>query len=119
MSRLLDRKWGLQSPSTPIQKISFSSAKGTCKERGIDKFSFSNNTRPRLGDEVSSSGKQGSSFYILRDDLLHPLVNGNKARKLDALLPLVEDHKVTDLVRMSLSSSLELQHFSIDTGLKA
>ncbi|CAH8360950.1 unnamed protein product [Eruca vesicaria subsp. sativa] len=91
VTRLLDRKWGLQSPATPIQQISVSSAnKGTCKE-----LSFLNNTRPRLGDEVDS---KGSSFYILRDDLLHPLVNGNKARKLDALLPLLQDHKVTDLV---------------------
>ncbi|CAA0383723.1 unnamed protein product [Arabidopsis thaliana] len=91
VSKLLDRKWGLQCPASPIQQISVSSVKG------IDKFSFLNNTRPHLGDEMSKS-KQGSSFYILRDDLLHPLVNGNKARKLDALLPLVEDHKVTDLV---------------------
>ncbi|CAH8266772.1 unnamed protein product [Arabidopsis lyrata] len=91
LSKLLERKWGLQSPATPIQQISVSSVKG------IDKFSFLNNTRPHLGDEMSKS-KQDSSFYILRDDLLHPLVNGNKARKLDALLPLLEDHKVTDLV---------------------
>lgn len=93
LSKLLERKWGLESPATPIQQISVSSVKG------IDKFSFLNNTRPHLGDEMSKS-KQDSSFYILRDDLLHPLVNGNKARKLDALLPLLEDHKVTDLVRM-------------------
>ncbi|KAG6654888.1 hypothetical protein CIPAW_05G176800 [Carya illinoinensis] len=38
---------------------------------------------------------QNPSFYIVRDDLLHPLVNGNKARKLDGLLPLIEDHSVT------------------------
>ncbi|KAF8096389.1 hypothetical protein N665_0309s0016 [Sinapis alba] len=96
VSKLLDRRrWGLQSPATPIHQISVSpAAKGTCKEQGISKLSFLNNTRPRLGDEVS----KGSSFYILRDDLLHPLVNGNKARKLDALLPLLTDLKVTDLV---------------------
>ncbi|KAK4402699.1 D-cysteine desulfhydrase 2, mitochondrial [Sesamum angolense] len=38
------------------------------------------------------------SFYVVRDDLLHPLVNGNKARKLDALLPLLEDYDATDVV---------------------
>ncbi|KAL1201004.1 D-cysteine desulfhydrase 2 [Cardamine amara subsp. amara] len=97
VSKLLDRKWGLQSPATPIQQISLSSANGTYKEQGINKVSFFNNTRPHLGDEVLKR-KQESSFYILRDDLLQPLVNGNKARKLDALLPLLEDHKVTDLV---------------------
>ncbi|KAJ4901109.1 D-cysteine desulfhydrase 2 [Raphanus sativus] len=91
VSKLLDRKWGLQSPATPIHQIS-------CKEeQGIGKLSFLNNTRPRLGDDDVSTTK-GSSFYILRDDLLHPLVNGNKARKLDALLPLLQHHKVTDLV---------------------
>ncbi|KAG6654889.1 hypothetical protein CIPAW_05G176800 [Carya illinoinensis] len=41
---------------------------------------------------------QNPSFYIVRDDLLHPLVNGNKARKLDGLLPLIEDHSVSDVV---------------------
>ncbi|XP_010425284.1 PREDICTED: D-cysteine desulfhydrase 2, mitochondrial isoform X1 [Camelina sativa] len=91
VSRLLDRKWGLQSPASPIQEISVSS------DKGIEKFYFSNNTRPHLGDEMLKR-KQDSSFYILRDDLLHPLVNGNKARKLDALLPLLEDYKVTDVV---------------------
>ncbi|KAJ0230592.1 D-cysteine desulfhydrase 2 [Hirschfeldia incana] len=98
VSKLLDRKWGLQSPSTPIHQISVSPAKGPpySKEQGIGKISFLNNTRPLLGDELSTKGT--SSFYILRDDLLHPLVNGNKARKLDALLPLLTDRKVTDLV---------------------
>ncbi|THU60307.1 hypothetical protein C4D60_Mb07t11260 [Musa balbisiana] len=38
------------------------------------------------------------SFYLIRDDLLHPLVNGNKARKLDALVPLLRRHSATDLV---------------------
>lgn len=108
VSKLLDRKWGLQSPATQIHQISVSSCgKGTCEEQGINKFSFFNNTLPNLGDEVSKR-KQGSSFYILRDDLLHPLVNGNKSRKLDALLPLLQDHKVTDLVRMSYLTSLKL-----------
>ncbi|XP_010514253.1 PREDICTED: D-cysteine desulfhydrase 2, mitochondrial-like isoform X2 [Camelina sativa] len=91
VSRLLDRKWGLQSPASPIQEI------GVSSDKGIEKFSFSNNTRPHLGDEMLKRN-QDSSFYILRDDLLHPLVNGNKARKLDALLPLLEDYKFTDVV---------------------
>ncbi|CAA0814112.1 D-cysteine desulfhydrase 2- mitochondrial [Striga hermonthica] len=45
-----------------------------------------------------SKMNQSPSFYVVRDDLLHPLVNGNKARKLDALLPLLEDNAVTDVV---------------------
>lgn len=46
--------------------------------------------------------RQGPSFYVVRDDLLHPLVNGNKARKLDGLLPLVEDYRVTDVLFLVL-----------------
>lgn len=45
---------------------------------------------------------QEPSFYIVRDDLLHPLINGNKTRKLDALIPLVEDHLVTDMVSLKI-----------------
>ncbi|KAL6982796.1 D-cysteine desulfhydrase, partial [Sarracenia purpurea var. burkii] len=47
------------------------------------------------------TNNQKPSFYVVRDDLLHPLVNGNKARKLDGLLPLIEDHSVTDIVTVS------------------
>ncbi|KFK33552.1 hypothetical protein AALP_AA5G028500 [Arabis alpina] len=97
VSKLLNRKWGLHSPATPIQQISISSS-SSGKKQGLNKFSFLNNTSPHLGDEEMFKRKQDSFFYILRDDLLHPLVNGNKARKLDALLPLLQDHQVTDLV---------------------
>nr|XP_025682906.1 D-cysteine desulfhydrase 2, mitochondrial isoform X3 [Arachis hypogaea] len=41
---------------------------------------------------------KGKCFYVVRDDLLHSLINGNKARKLDGLIPLIEDHSVTDVV---------------------
>ncbi|GJR17168.1 hypothetical protein Tco_0965695 [Tanacetum coccineum] len=54
--------------------------------------SFSNDSNPSLGDNVKESHKvdqSSSSFYIVRDDLLHPLVNGNKARELDALLKII------------------------------
>ncbi|CAK9137353.1 unnamed protein product [Ilex paraguariensis] len=46
---------------------------------------------------ITRTSKQHPTFYVVRDDLLHPLVIGNKARKLDALFPLVEDHAVTDV----------------------
>ncbi|XP_010556352.1 PREDICTED: D-cysteine desulfhydrase 2, mitochondrial [Tarenaya hassleriana] len=96
--KLLNRKWGLPSPASPIHQITVSSVKGSCREQGLFKLSFLNNTCPNLGSELLWKEKQGSSFYVVRDDLLHPLVNGNKARKLDALLPLLDDHKVTDVV---------------------
>ncbi|KAK6930918.1 hypothetical protein RJ641_002711 [Dillenia turbinata] len=64
---------------------------------------------------------QMSSFYVVRDDLLHQLVNGNKARKLDALFPLLEDHLVTDVlshVLKGLKSYLLLrgEQLDISTG---
>lgn len=61
-------------------------------------ISMLNNTQPSFGDDMIAKNEQNSSFYIVRDDLLHPFVNGNKARKLDGLLPHIEDHSVTDVV---------------------
>ncbi|KAL9226376.1 hypothetical protein vseg_002198 [Gypsophila vaccaria] len=59
---------------------------------------FSINARPRLSEAGMDGSFKCPSFYIVRDDLLHPLVNGNKARKLDALLPIIEDISGTDVV---------------------
>ena len=39
---------------------------------------------------------------IVADDLLHPHVGGNKLRKLDALLPDLEEAGCTDVVRALL-----------------
>ena len=39
---------------------------------------------------------------ILHDDLLHPVMGGNKLRKLDALLPTLQPSGITDVVRASL-----------------
>ena len=41
-------------------------------------------------------------FYVLRDDLIHPLYGGNKARKLDALVPALLQAGVTDVVTQEL-----------------
>ena len=62
-------------------------------------ISISNNTTPFLGSKLMERDNQEPSFYVVRDDLLHPLVNGNKSRKLDGIFPLLEDHSVTDVVR--------------------
>ena len=43
---------------------------------------------------------QGSCFHVIRDDLLHPLMGGNKLRKLDAVIPLLQSHGVTDVVSL-------------------
>ncbi|KAF8399825.1 hypothetical protein HHK36_015697 [Tetracentron sinense] len=96
MLELLDRRWALLSPDTKIHQVTLSDMK--TQHGGGPLFSFSNNIRPCLGEDMMEKNKQDTSFYVLRDDLLHPLVNGNKARKLDGLLPLLEDHSITDVV---------------------
>ncbi|XP_010250939.1 PREDICTED: D-cysteine desulfhydrase 2, mitochondrial isoform X2 [Nelumbo nucifera] len=98
ISDLLDRRWALLSPDTKIHQIRLSGIQIQHGAEPFVNFSFSNNTAPPLVDDSMEKNDQDPFFYVLRDDLLHPLVNGNKARKLDTLLPLVEDHSVTDVV---------------------
>jgi D-cysteine desulfhydrase len=38
------------------------------------------------------------ALLVVRDDLLHPLVGGNKLRKLDAIIPALAAAHVTDVV---------------------
>ena len=97
-SKLLDRRWALPSPDTKIHQIMLSQAR--LRDRGgpFGNRSMLNNTQPSFGDDMVAKNDQNPSFYIVRDDLLHPFVNGNKARKLDGLLPIIEDHSVTDVV---------------------
>ncbi|KAL2465537.1 D-cysteine desulfhydrase 2 [Abeliophyllum distichum] len=93
--KLLDRSWALSRPEAKIHQIMIFDR----REGGLyGNISFRNNTRPHLGEGTVEKNQHLPSFYIVRDDLLHPLVNGNKARKLDALLPLLQDNFVTDVV---------------------
>ncbi|XP_047309918.1 D-cysteine desulfhydrase 2, mitochondrial [Impatiens glandulifera] len=93
ISKLLDRRWRLAKPDAEIHQIIFKNHNREAPEN----TSFFNNVNPCLaGSKVDYDHRP--SFYVVRDDLLHPLVNGNKARKLDALFPLIEDHAVTDMV---------------------
>ncbi|XP_059278083.1 D-cysteine desulfhydrase 2, mitochondrial isoform X2 [Lycium ferocissimum] len=98
VSRFLKRKWTLRSPDTKINQIMISKDGLQQGGENLGKLSFLNNPQPVMGDQVMRNNRQEPSFYVVRDDLLHPLVNGNKARKLDALLPLLEDSSVTDVV---------------------
>lgn len=98
MSKLLDRRWALPSPDTKIHQIMLSPPQVRSRGGPFSYTSLLNNTQPAFGDGMMGKDEHNPSFYIVRDDLLHPLVNGNKARKLDGLLPLIEDHSVTDVV---------------------
>lgn len=42
-----------------------------------------------------------ATVTVLHDDLLHPVLGGNKLRKLDALLPTLQASGVTDVVGSS------------------
>ncbi|XP_065873114.1 D-cysteine desulfhydrase 2, mitochondrial isoform X2 [Euphorbia lathyris] len=103
MSRITKRKWMLDVPDTKIHQIMLSSIQGQQQhsDESFGNISFRNNPHPSL---LMEKDTQHGSFYLLRDDLLHPLVNGNKARKLDALLPLLVDHSVTDVDGSKASS---------------
>ncbi|KAJ6431059.1 hypothetical protein OIU84_018537 [Salix udensis] len=98
MSKVLNRRWMLHVPDTEIHQIKLSPSQGRHREGPSGNLSFLNNTKPYFGDELKEKGSEDPFFYVVRDDLLHPLVNGNKARKLDALLPLLVDYSVTDVV---------------------
>ena len=98
VSKLLDRRWTLPNPDAKIHQIMLSTSKvQPQKGRPLSDISFWNNTNPCFSEAMV---EKDDSFFIVRDDLLHPLINGNKARKLDALIPLLEDHSVTDVVRI-------------------
>ena len=43
-----------------------------------------------------------ASFLVVQDDLLHPVLGGNKCRKLDALMPSLAQEGVTHVVRWVL-----------------
>lgn len=99
MSRLLDRRWTLAKPDSNINKVIFSTA-----DLNLDDSPDSHLCLAVDTDICTSNGvlrtdyNSEQSFYVVRDDLLHPLINGNKARKLDGVLPLIEDNSVTDVV---------------------
>lgn len=98
MSKVLNRRWMLHIPDTEIHQIKLSLSQGRNRDGPSGNLSFLNNTKPYFGDDLMEKGSEDPFFYVVRDDLLHPLVNGNKARKLDALLPLLVDYSVTDVV---------------------
>lgn len=91
----------LPTPETKIHQIKLSvNAKVQNDKARFGEIRFLNNPNPCFGDKdaADEGGDERGSFYVIRDDLNHPLINGNKARKLDALLPLLEQHRITDVV---------------------
>ncbi|OEL35523.1 putative D-cysteine desulfhydrase 2, mitochondrial [Dichanthelium oligosanthes] len=88
-------EWMLPSPASQVHTISVLPSHSPAPRH---EFAFSNLTTS-LGNGGGKGGEAGSPrFHVVRDDLLHPLANGNKARKLDALLPLLRRRGATDIV---------------------
>ena len=95
-------EWMLPSPASQVHTISVLPSQSPSSRH---EFAFSN-LNTSLGNGGGKGVEEGSHrFRVVRDDLLHPLANGNKARKLDALLPLLRRRGATDIVR-SFTSAL-------------
>ena len=52
-----------------------------------------------------------AQFDVIQDDLLHPVLGGNKLRKLDAIIPKLISEGVTDIV----SRRKRYSHISLPT----
>ncbi|XP_031741182.1 D-cysteine desulfhydrase 2, mitochondrial isoform X2 [Cucumis sativus] len=98
LTRLLARRWTLANPDTKISKVMFSATDTNIHDFSASHLFLGVDTDICMPNDVLGTDYSNQSFYIVRDDLLHPLINGNKARKLDGVLPLIEDNSVTDVV---------------------
>ncbi|XP_022966679.1 D-cysteine desulfhydrase 2, mitochondrial isoform X2 [Cucurbita maxima] len=98
VARLLDRKWALANPDSKINKVILSTEGTDIKDSPANHSCLAVDTNICTYNDLARENASEQSFYVVRDDLLHPLINGNKARKLDGFLPLIEDNLVTDVV---------------------
>uniref|UniRef100_A0A0E0JMT5 Tryptophan synthase beta chain-like PALP domain-containing protein n=1 Tax=Oryza punctata TaxID=4537 RepID=A0A0E0JMT5_ORYPU len=89
-------EWMLPSPATQVHTISVLPSHSPPSPP--HHFSFSNLTTAPKRNGGHGHEEGSPRFEVVRDDLLHPLANGNKARKLDALLPLLRRRGATDVV---------------------
>ncbi|KAJ1284924.1 hypothetical protein BS78_03G242700 [Paspalum vaginatum] len=94
-SFLSSTEWMLPSPATQVHTVSVLPSQIPTPRY---EFAFSNLTTSFRNGGVSGEEASSPRFHVVRDDLLHPLANGNKARKLDALLPLLRRRGATDIV---------------------
>nr|CAB3478023.1 unnamed protein product [Digitaria exilis] len=90
-------EWMLPSPASQVHTIAVLPSHSPTPHHEL---TFSNLTTSLGNGGGGGKGGEagGARFHVVRDDFLHPLANGNKARKLDALLPLLRRHGATDLV---------------------
>eukprot|EP00899_Mesostigma_viride_P021277 jgi/Mesvir1/29150/Mv25113-RA.1 len=82
--RLTRREWLMPKPDTRIDVINIRTAEAA--------------SGAGSGPSADACGGSTASIYVIRDDLLHPLLGGNKLRKLDCLVPQLEALGVTEVV---------------------
>lgn len=97
-SFLSAKEWMLPSPATQVHTVSVLPSQSPTTRH---EFTFSNLTTSLRNGGGNGVETGNPKFQVVRDDLLHPLANGNKARKLDALLPVLRHCGATDIVRSS------------------
>ena len=78
---------------------------------------------PHPGAELTAiQTSEGATFRVLRDDLSHPLVGGNKRRKLDAIFPQLTAQGVEDVVTCGGTQSahiLAVAAAAAENGIRA
>ena len=93
LSAVLSRKWLLEKPETQVEHMSFSA-------QHHHECVHDSRCVLQLRRLTLSTGE----LVVVQDDLLHPVLGGNKLRKLDGLLPEVKGTGCTELVRLLQSS---------------
>lgn len=111
LAQILNRRWLLSRPDTRIQPVLVS-----CRpaDDNLQSLRFSSCREP--------TQENNGVLYIIRDDLLHPVMGGNKLRKLDALLPLLHSASVTDVITCGGCQSAHAAALAVacaESGLRA
>lgn len=90
LPQLLSRSWLLETPATKVSIF----------KRAMTFLWWKCQTQLSLTQVRTVAGHTtGTSFQVIQDDLLHPVLGGNKLRKLDALLPALEQAGVRHVVQ--------------------
>lgn len=89
----------------PLDKYKVSKGQGYLSQSEREEDGSADDSENQNGHfSQSNRGQMAPSFFVVRDDLLHPLMGGNKMRKLDAVIPQLHGQGVTEVVRDSPNS---------------
>lgn len=89
LSALLSREWLLEKPDSQVVHTRVSSQCSTVPHLPLTLC---------CGLQLRQVTFSTNKLTVVQDDLLHPVLGGNKLRKLDGLLPEVKGTGCTDLV---------------------